>query len=117
MVSFCKWTPADVLTISLKFLSWGAPTPAPRSDSSPWAPLGPPFDLIAHLGRTSGHLGRLSVLPVLEQIVELADEQILGAGQIVPGGHSQRQIRILQRVGDVLDDIILLDTYRQYLKS
>uniref|UniRef100_A0A8W7PT82 Uncharacterized protein n=1 Tax=Anopheles coluzzii TaxID=1518534 RepID=A0A8W7PT82_ANOCL len=67
------------------------------------------------LRRDRRHLGRLRKLAVLEQLVKLAHEQILRAGQIVAHRHAQRQVRVLQHRVDVRDDLLLVDRHRQHL--
>ena len=64
-----------------------------------------------------GDFGSLCIVVVLEQRVELAHEEVLGAGQVVTRRHPQREVRVLQRVRDVLDDVVFLNTHRQHLSA
>ena len=69
-----------------------------------------------YLGSARCDLGGLWVVSRPEECVELANEEVFGAGQVVARSHAQRQVGILQRVGDVLNDVLLFHTYRQHLQ-
>lgn len=60
-------------------------------------------------GGVRGNFGSFSVLPILEQHLELADEQLLGTGKIIPGGETQGQVGIVQYGVDVSDDVFLVN--------
>jgi len=60
------------------------------------------------LRSSSGNLGSLVVLSALEQRVELANK---------PRRNAQREVRVLQRVGDVLNYVVLLHAHRQHLAN
>lgn len=69
----------------------------------------------SYLGRVGCHLGCLGVVPRCKQGVELAGEQLLSAGQVVADSHAESQVWVLQHVGDVGNDVLLLHTHRQHL--
>ena len=66
-------------------------------------------------GSIGRDLGRLGVLSVLEEHVELANKEILGARQIIAHSHAQRELWILQHAVDVGYDVFLVDGYGQHL--
>ena len=61
------------------------------------------------------NLGRLAVLPVSEAGVELPDEQLVRAAQVVPDGEPERHVRVLEVAVDVVDDVLLVDGDREDL--
>lgn len=65
----------------------------------------------SYLGSVGRHLGGLGVIPRCEQRVEFAGKQLLGTGQVVTDGHAQGQVRVLEHVGDVGDDVLLLHAH------
>ena len=50
------------------------------------------------LGPVSRHLGRLAVVAAAEEIIELCDEQLVRAAQVVPHGHAQGQVAVVESV-------------------
>jgi hypothetical protein len=66
-------------------------------------------------GGVRRHLRRFGVLSVGEQHLELVDEEILRPGKVVPRRYPQRQVRIVQDLVDVPDDVVLVDAHRQHL--
>ena len=61
------------------------------------------------------NLGRLAVLPVSEAGVELPDEQLVRAAQVVPDGEPERHVRVLEVAVDVVDDVLLVHAHGQDL--
>ena len=45
----------------------------------------------------------------LKQSVEFADEEVFGAGEVVPDCQAQRQVGVLKRVGDVRNDVVFIN--------
>ena len=67
------------------------------------------------LGRVGGDLGRLGVLAVPERVVELPDEELVGAAEIVADCESEGHVGVLQVPVDVVDDVLLVDGYGEHL--
>lgn len=71
--------------------------------------------LEVYLWCIGGHLGSLRVVARCKQVIELACKELFSASQIVADSYAQGQIRILQHIGDVGDDVFLLYAYWQHL--
>lgn len=61
-----------------------------------------------YLGSVGRHLGRLRVIPRSKERVELAGKQLLSAGEVVAYSHAQSQVWVLEHIGDVGNDVLLL---------
>ena len=70
----------------------------------------------SHLWSTGSNLGGFTVLRSLEERVELADKQVLGAREVVPGCDAEGQIRILHGTCDVRNQVVLFNAHRQNLQ-
>lgn len=68
-----------------------------------------------YLGRIGRHLGGLGIIPRCKEGVELAGEQLLGPSEVVADRHAEGQVRVLEHIGDVGNDVFLLHAHRQHL--
>ena len=65
----------------------------------------------SHLRSSGGNLGGFTILPSLEERVELANKQILSARKVVPGCDAEGQIRVLHGTRDVRYEIVLFNAH------
>ena len=67
--------------------------------------------MLTYLRGTGSSLGSLTVLSVLEQHVEFLNEKLLGSREVGSRGKLDGKVRVLERVTDVRDNVVLLNAY------
>lgn len=67
------------------------------------------FELIKYLGCIGSDLSSLGVVASSKQVVELACKELFAASKVVADSQAESQVWILQHVGDVGDDVFLLN--------
>mmetsp|Transcript_13917 Transcript_13917/g.39576 ORF Transcript_13917/g.39576 Transcript_13917/m.39576 type:complete len:391 (-) Transcript_13917:467-1639(-) len=74
---------------------------------------------VAHVarGRVCRHLCRRLIVALLEELLELAVEEVVRPRQPTARGEVDGQPEVLQRIGDVRDDVFLIHSHGQYLPA
>ena len=61
--------------------------------------LGSPED---PLGGVGSNLGGLAVGPAPEQLVELCDKQLVRTAEVVPDGHAEREVAVVESLLEII---------------